>query len=121
VACRRSGHDHWFPLAAHWNGSAWHAVKVSGAFTLGGGTSASDGHGGLWVTTGWDSTGIPPHLLHFAGGKFTRVNLPPRGGRHVGVFDLATIPGTTSVWGAGALTGSGATGPTTGVILKYGR
>ena len=115
------GHDHWFPLAAHWDGASWRKVKVSGNFTLGRGTCASDGRGGLWVTTGWDSTGIPPHLLRFAGGRFTRASLPPRGGRYVGVFGLAAIPGTVGAWGAGALTGLGATGPTTGVILKHGR
>ncbi|HXP22278.1 MAG TPA: hypothetical protein VN840_21740 [Streptosporangiaceae bacterium] len=115
------GHDHWFPLAAHLSGQAWHKVSVGGRFTLAGGVSASDGHGGVWVTTGWDSTGVPPHLLHFNGATFAAVHLPPRGGRYVGVFGLATVPGSATVWSAGALTGLGATGANTGVILKYGR
>jgi hypothetical protein len=114
-----TGHPHWYPLVAHWNGTAWQRVRVSGRFILGA-AAASDGHGGLWVTTGWDSTGIPPHLLRFAHGTFTKMNLPPRDGRYVGVFGLARIPGSTSVWGAGALTGLGSLGPNTGVILKYG-
>src|SRR5258708_6075858 len=114
------GHDHWYPLAAHWNGSAWQRVRVSGRFILGA-AAASHGHGGLMVTTGWGSTGSPPRALHFAHGMFTKVSLPPRDGRYVGVFGLARIPGSTSVWGAGALTGLGSAGPNTGLILKYGR
>lgn len=110
----------WYPLAAHWNGHAWARVRVTGSFTLAGGTSASDGHGGLWVTTGWDSTGVPPRLLHFAGGKFTTVHLPVRHRQALGVYGLADIPGTASAWGAGAWTGRGALGPATGTILRHG-
>jgi hypothetical protein len=113
------GHDHWYPLVAHWNGAGWQKVSVSGSFMLGK-SGASDGHGGLWVATDWDSTGIPPHLLHLVNGKFTKVNLPPRNGLYVGVFALAKIPGSASVWGAGALTGLGSTGTNIGIILKYG-
>jgi hypothetical protein len=114
------GRDHWYPLVAHLTSTGWHRVHVTGSFTLQQDAAASDGHGGLWVTTGWDSTGIPPHLLHFVSGKFARVSMPPRNGRYVGVFGLASIPGSISVWGVGALTGLGAGGPNTGIILKYG-
>ncbi|MGO8957040.1 MAG: hypothetical protein ACLQFR_06700 [Streptosporangiaceae bacterium] len=114
------GRNHWYPLVAHWTGHGWHRVQVTGSFTLQLDAAASDGHGGLWVTTGWDSTGIPPHLLHFVNGKFVKVSVPPRGGRYVGVFGLARIPGSISVWGVGALTGLGAGGPNAGIILKYG-
>lgn len=116
-----SGHHHWYPLLAHWNGQTWQRIKVSGTFTLSGSDPAGDGHGGLWLTTGWDSTGVPPHLIHFAGSKLVRVSMPPRSGRYVGVFSLANIPRTTSVWGVGALTGLGGLGANTGVVLKYGR
>jgi hypothetical protein len=116
-----SGHDRWYPLLAHWNGHAWQRIKVSGTFRLGECNPVGDRHGGLWLTTGWDSTGVPPHLMHFTGGRLVRVSMPPRDGRYVGVISLANIPATASVWGAGALTGLGALGATTGVILKYGR
>lgn len=109
----------WYPNLAHWNGHAWQRVKVTGNFILA--QAVSDGHGGLWVTTGWDSTGVPPHLMHLVAGHFTSVKMPKVGGRYVGDYDLAAIPGSTSVWGAGTLSGLGALGLNTAVILKYGR
>lgn len=115
-----SGHNHWFPIVAHWNGTAWTLVKVTGTFMLGGHGIADDGQGGLWLTSAWDSTGVPPYLLHFTGGKLVKVNLPPRGGRYLCIAGLARIPASTSVWGVGAWTGLGSAGPNTGVILKYG-
>jgi hypothetical protein len=71
-----------YPLVEHWDGTGWKRVKVSGSFTLQGGHPIPDG-GGFWVTTGWDTTGVPPHLLHFSNGAFTRVSLPKVGGRFV--------------------------------------
>ena len=114
------GRDHWYPLVAHYNGVKWQKVPVSGSFTLQQDAAASDGHGGLWLTTGWDSTGIPPHILYLVGHKFTKVNIAPRDGLYVGVFGLTKIPGSTSIWGVGGLVGTGATGPNHGIILKYG-
>ena len=112
---------HWYPLAAHWNGQAWKRVNVTGSFTLSGGASASDGHGGLWVTMGWGGSSIPPRLLHFVGGKFAAVSLPRRNGKHLGVFGLAHLPGSRSVWGVGTWTGPSGLGAPTSAILKYGR
>ncbi len=109
----------WYPNLAHWNGHAWQKVNVSGNFILA--HAVSDGHGGLWVTTGWDSTGVPPHLKHLIAGHFTSVTMAKVGGRYVGVYSLAAIPGSTSVWGAGTLSGLGDLGQNTAVILKYGR
>jgi hypothetical protein len=108
----------WYPNLAHWNGRAWQRVNVTGNFILA--NAISDDHGGLWVTTGWDSTGIPPHLMHFTAGRFTSVPLAKISGRYVGIYGLTDIPGSTSVWGAGALTGLGSLGNNTAVILKYG-
>jgi len=116
-----SGRVRWFPLLAHWNGHTWLRVKVSARFALGECNPVSDGRGGLWLTTSWDSTGVPPHLVHFTGGKLVRVSLPRQGSRYVGVISLANIPASRSVWGVGAITGLGALGPSTGVILKHGR
>jgi hypothetical protein len=115
------GKDHWYPLIAHYNGVKWQKVPVSGSFTLQQDAAASDGHGGLWLTTGWDSTGIPPHILHLSGRKLTKVSVAPRDGLDVGVFGLAKIPESASIWGVGGLVGLGATGPNHGIILKYGR
>jgi len=124
------------PVIEHWNGHRWSVSKLpTGLSGAGRGAErqqleqratriqepAGDGHGGLWLTTGWDSTGVPPHLIHFAGSKLVRLSMPTRNGRYVGVFSLANIPRTTSVWGVGALTGLGFLGANTGVVLKYGR
>ncbi len=114
------GRDHWYPLVAHYDGVKWQKVPVGGSFTLQQDAAASDGHGGLWLTTGWDSTGVPPRILHLVGHRFTKVNIAPRDGLYVGVFGLAKIPGSTSIWGVGGLVGLGATGPNQGIILKYG-
>jgi len=114
-----SASNHWYPNLAHWNGRAWSKVGVTGNFVLT--TAVSDGHGGLWALTGWDSTGIPPHPVHFTGGRLKTVSLARVGGRYVGVYALAGIPGSQSVWGAGMLSGLGSLGQQTAVILKYGR
>ena len=71
------------------------------------------------MTTGWGSG--PPHLLHLTGGRFMPVHMLRRDGRYVGVFGLADVPGSRSVWGVGALTSLDGRGPATGLILKYGR
>jgi hypothetical protein len=105
------------PLLARWDGQSWHRIAVSGRFRLGQSNPVSDGHGGLWLTTGWDSTGVPPHMIHFTGGKLVPVSVPRRERRYVGVLDLAKIPGKSSVWGAASLTGLGALGPSTGLII----
>ncbi len=109
----------YFPVLAHWADGAWHAVQARGDFPLR--TAVADGHGGLWVTTDWDSTGIPPHLLHYTGGRFVSVALARHGARYAGVYGLADIKGTTSVWGAGTLSGLGSLGSPAGVVLKFGR
>jgi hypothetical protein len=108
----------WYPNLAHWNGAAWQQVKVTGSFILA--HAVTDGSSGLWVTTGWDSTGVPPHLLHLVAGHFTTVTMPKVGGRYVGVYALAAIPGSASAWGAGNLSGLGDLGQNTAVIVKYG-
>jgi hypothetical protein len=113
------GRTVFFPVAAHFASGAWHAVSVTGSFALR--AAVTDGHGGLWVTTDWDATGVPPHLLHYTGGRFIPVRLARHGSRYVGVFGLARIPGTTSVWGAATLSGLGGLGAPGGLVLKDGR
>jgi len=115
------GRTRWYPLLARWDGQSWHRIAVSGRFILGQTDPVSDGHGGLWLTTGWDSTGVPPHVIHFADGKLVPISVPRRDGRYVGVLGLAKIPGMTSIWGAASLTGLGALGQSSGLILTCHR
>jgi hypothetical protein len=107
------------PIAAHYDGKSWTPFEWTRLdFIL---TAAlPDGSGGLWVTTGWASTGIPPHLLHYAGGAFTPVSLPRIHGQYVDVTALTAIPRSSSAWAVGKLTRLHGTGPATGVILKHG-
>src|SRR5260221_6792370 len=90
-----SGHHHWYPLLAHWNGQTWQRIKVSGTFTLSGSDPAGDGHCGLWLTTGWDSTGVPPHLIHFPCSQHVPLTLPPHSGTDVGLVCPAYISPAT--------------------------
>jgi hypothetical protein len=81
----------------HFNGSTWRSVPItapSGVQLVG---IASDGHGGLWFS----GFGSPAQwaVHRSAAGAWSSTNL----GSGRTVFDLALIPGTTSVWGAGGV------------------
>lgn len=97
----------------HWNGKTWQQVSknLAGYF----GPAASDGHGGLWIAEAADPAGQA--LIHYNGGHWTRQASPiPAGDPLAMIYSLALIPGTASLWGAGALP----TSPLSGAILKYG-
>lgn len=113
------GHAVFFPVLDHWTGSVWHQVQVSGTFPLR--SVTGDGRGGLWLTSDWDSTGTPPFPVHYTGGRLVADRLARRGGKYVGTFAIAQIPGSQSAWGAGSLSGKGGLRDTGGVLLKYGR
>jgi hypothetical protein len=90
-------------VLAHWNGKRWKRfvapwpVQQTERF-------ATDGELGVWipVVTGGDSpTTWILHLSHT--GRWTRTEIAAGHGDGVGVGDLALIPGTTTVWGAGGL------------------
>jgi hypothetical protein len=90
-------------VLAHWNGKSWKRfvapwpVQQAERF-------ATDGAGGIWipVVTGGDSPATwILHLSHTGG--WTRTKIAAGRGDGVGVGDLALIPGTTTVWGAGGL------------------
>jgi hypothetical protein len=89
-------------VLAHWNGQRWKRfvapwpVQQTERF-------ATDGAHGVWipVVTGGDSPATwIVHLSHTA--RWTRTKIAA-GRDDVGVGDLALIPGTTAVWGAGGL------------------
>jgi len=90
-------------VLAHWNGKSWERfvapwpVQQTERF-------ATDGAHGVWipVVTGGDSpTTWILHLSHT--GRWTRTEIAVGRGDGVGVGDLALIPGTTTLWGAGGL------------------
>jgi hypothetical protein len=91
------------PLLVTWNGKAWSAPSVAGAsptkWSIAG--LAADGRGGIWVT-GLRESGNPGKLWHVVAGKWAAVQ--PAFGKHAWFLaQIATVPHTDSVWGAGAL------------------
>lgn len=89
----------------HWNGQHWGLVQLDAPDdSLN--TLASDGDGGLWVV----SSGLRPgaDLLRYADdGTLTREPAPAEPGTTPDVRELTLIPGTRSLWGAGALVNDG--------------
>jgi hypothetical protein len=90
-------------VLAHWNGQRWKRfvapwpVQQTERFT-------TDGAHGVWipVVTGGDSPAT--WILHLSNsGGWTRTKIAAGRGDGVGVGDLALIPGTAAVWGAGGL------------------
>ena len=91
------------PLLVTWNGKAWSAPSVAGAsptkWSVVG--VAADGRGGIWVT-GLRQSGNPGKLWHVVAGKWAAVQ--PAFGKHAWLlWQIAAVPHTDSVWGAGAL------------------
>jgi hypothetical protein len=90
-------------VLAHWNGKSWKRfvapwlVQQTERF-------ATDGVHGIWipvVTGGTDPTTWILHLSH--AGRWIRTEIAAGRGDGVGVGDLALVPRTTTVWGAGGL------------------
>jgi hypothetical protein len=90
-------------VLAHWNGKSWKRfvapwpVQQTERFT-------TDGAHGIWipVVAGGDSPAT--WILHLSRtGKWTRTKIPAGRYDGVGVGDLALVPGTSTVWGAGGL------------------
>jgi hypothetical protein len=90
-------------VLAHWNGKSWKRfvapwpVEQTERFT-------TDGAHGVWipVVSGGDSPAT--WILHLSRtGGWTRTRIGAGHSDGVGVGDLALVPGTTTVWGAGGL------------------
>jgi hypothetical protein len=84
----------------HWNGSSWRQVR----FPYQNGVIwwlAQDGHGGIWLVSSMGDTRTTG-VAHYSDGTWSKQALP---GKVQGYFtnSVAWIPGTTSVWGAGAV------------------
>jgi len=81
----------------HMNGTTWTRVKIPWAVSPG--RMAPDGSGGLWMTA--ETTGSTSNqvwVLHRTGaGKWSRTAIPASDF----LSDIALVPGTTSLWGAG--------------------
>jgi hypothetical protein len=86
------------PIAMHWNGHRWSKVAV-GSYAEGLSGLAADGRGGLWSRLGAGTT-----LLHYAQGRWTRVELPRPAEADTDLSGrLAHVPGTTTTLGVGTV------------------
>jgi hypothetical protein len=104
-------------VVLHWNGNSWHSVDVPAGISSFGTAVASDGQGGLWVP-GYSTSG-EPYQYHFLNNNWASQLLPTQDGDQVSEYDLAWVPGTTSLWGAAGLFNS-TTGASQGAIYQYG-
>ncbi len=95
----------------HYNGKTWTKDKVPYALDLA--AMAADGSGGIWITALSTTTG-DWYALHRSGSGAWHSYVITKTG---GVSGLSLIPGTTSMWAAGATSGlAGAKG----AIWAYG-
>lgn len=78
-------------VVLHFNGHAW-SLAAAGPVVLGPGSLASDGRGGLWMTS--DTHQNYMVLLHYSGGQIVDANEP--------FSSVAAIPGTAEALGADA-------------------
>lgn len=101
----------------HWNGKTWAVVARDLKHPYSPGLT-SDGHGGFWLTSNTLSQPAG-HIIHYASGHWSRQLAPTEPGFTSVAGDLTLIPGTTSVWGTGALDPTGA-GGTEADIIKHG-
>jgi hypothetical protein len=101
----------------HWNGTSWARVGAPAAAEYPYGLT-QDGHGGIWLSATGEFVDSM-RLFHYSGGHWTSYPSPALRGRPSTVNQLAWIPGTDSVWGAG-LAVNESTGAVQGLIMKYG-
>jgi hypothetical protein len=82
----------------HWNGSTWSRVHVPAADALSPFSATSDGHGGLWISTGASD------IVHYSHGRWTRSAAPKGSSASTQLSEINWIPGTRSVWAGGEFT-----------------
>jgi hypothetical protein len=90
-------------VLAHWNGSTWTRFTAPWPAQQAE-RFAPDGSGGIWIPTVTAGTSPQTWILHLSSsGQWTRMEIATTPGNGVGVGDLALIPCTQSLWGAGGL------------------
>jgi hypothetical protein len=90
-------------VLTHWNGSGWTRFvapwPVQQAERL-----APDGAGGIWIPAVAAGSSPQTWILHLArSGRWFRDQITAKPGTGLGVGDLALIPGSRSLWGAGGV------------------
>jgi hypothetical protein len=124
VGERRPPNDNGYPLAEHWDGTAWTAVPApvtpTGVGELDGVAAASAAD--VWAVG--DSSGLGPVIRHWNGAEWTAAApAPPPGNDHPGadrLYDVAAVP-TGQAWAVGSYSGRSQPGPATLVEAWDGR
>lgn len=102
------------PYLLHMNGTTWTRIKIP--WTLDPDGSAPDGSGGLWITANSIGTTEREWVLHRTkAGAWSRSEISASDL----LGDIASIPGTTSLWGAGLTAAKSGTG-SNAAIWAYG-
>lgn len=86
----------------HFNGTTWQRITVPWKVYFS--SLAPDGAGGLWLSAQSRSSNQTWAVHRSAAGAWTRQQLPPAAAG--GLVAITRIPGTTSMWGAGLITGT---------------
>lgn len=104
-------------ILLHWNGHVW--SKIGGKLPKGqlAGPIAPDGSGGLWLIGRTPTSS--QFILHYAGGRWTRLKMPTDSAGTVQINALRLVPGTKTVLGAGNLSPSFG-GDNGAVVIEFG-
>jgi hypothetical protein len=97
-------------VVVRWNGKSWRVLGEDRQ-DLVNGPIVADGHGGMWIAGLGDKNVTTPSVVHYSAGKFARQVLRV-GGDSAELYAMYLIPGTRSVWAAGATSAAG-------LILRY--
>lgn len=90
-------------VLAHWDGQGWTRFTAPWPAQQAE-RIAPDGAGGIWIPVVAGGTSPQTWLLHLSrSGHWTRVAITARPTAGLGIGDLALIPGTKLLWGAGGL------------------
>jgi hypothetical protein len=103
-----------------WNGGRWHRIRLPRAIA-GVDAMTQDGRGGIWLIadTNPDSLASPQYWYHYHGGRWTRQLVPSPKAYNLGLFAMAWIPQTASLWAVGEADRNYGNG-SIGVITRYG-
>jgi hypothetical protein len=83
----------------HFDGTGWTSVPITVPYSVQLVSIASDGNGGLWFSGPASSPARQWAVHRSAAGTWSSTDLGTGGA----MYDVALIPGTTSLWGAGSM------------------
>lgn len=107
------------PLLMHWNGTSWSRVAAPVAAGRAFAVAATTVGRTVWVSAADGSyTGAGTPLYRYDGTRWTLVRGPQIDGQTPSIDALAAVPGSTTVWGAGAASDPEAPVSTKGIIER---